>query len=108
MVVWLETSRRDAVVRVQDSGLGIDAQDLPHVFERFYRSDDARSGDGTGLGLAIARSIAEAHEGNISAQNSPEGGALFTLTLPLTSREAPASPEPGVSASGPVTTIRGT
>jgi two-component system sensor histidine kinase MtrB len=58
---------------------------LPHIFERFYRADKSRSRaeGGTGLGLAIARQLAQAHGGSLTAGNPPEGGALFTLTLPI-------------------------
>ena len=74
-----------ARLEVGDSGPGLAPADLPHRFERFYRADKARSSDGTGLGLAIGRWIAEAHGGRITAANVPEGGALFTVTLPLAS-----------------------
>jgi heavy metal sensor kinase len=78
-----------AWVRVDDDGPGIDAAQLPHVFERFYRVDAARagaSGDGAagghGLGLAIGRWVARAHGGDIRANNRPCGGASFELVLP--------------------------
>jgi two-component system sensor histidine kinase BaeS len=69
---------------VWDSGPGIPEQALPNVFERFYRADKARSRaeGGTGLGLAIARQLARAHGGRLEAANHPEGGAVFTLTIP--------------------------
>lgn len=72
-----------AVIEVRDSGSGIAPEDLPHLFDRFYRAARERSVEGTGLGLAIARWIAEVHGGRIVAANAPEGGAVFTLTLPL-------------------------
>jgi len=70
---------------VADSGPGIPPQDLPHVFERFYRGDRSRSrsSGGTGLGLAIARQLVEAHGGKISMENDPQGGARFTFVLPV-------------------------
>jgi two-component system, OmpR family, sensor histidine kinase CiaH len=74
-----------ARLEVRDTGPGIAPADLPHLFERFYRADKARSSAGTGLGLAIGRWIAEAHGGHIMATNAPEGGALFTVTFPLAS-----------------------
>jgi two-component system sensor histidine kinase BaeS len=69
---------------VQDSGAGIPAEALPHLFERFYRADKARSraDGGSGLGLTIARQLAEAHGGTLAAANHPQGGAVFTLYLP--------------------------
>jgi two-component system sensor histidine kinase CiaH len=73
-----------AVVRVSDTGGGIPPEALPHVFDRFYRVDKARSREagGTGLGLAIARWIAEAHGGSIHAQSSPGVGTTMTVELP--------------------------
>lgn len=72
-------------LRLRDSGPGIPAEALPHVFERFYRSDRARSRDkgGSGLGLAIARQLALSHGGSLSAANGAQGGAEFTLSLPV-------------------------
>lgn len=72
------------VFRVQDSGSGIPEDALPHLFERFYRADRARSRDegGTGLGLAISRQLALAHGGELFARNQPVGGAEFVLKLP--------------------------
>jgi signal transduction histidine kinase len=69
---------------VLDSGPGISPEALPHIFERFYRADRSRSRSegGAGLGLAIARRLAELHGGVLEAANRPEGGAVFTLTLP--------------------------
>ncbi len=74
-----------AVIRVQDKGPGILPEDLPHVFERFYRGTKARerSSGGSGLGLAIAKSIVEAHGGQIEAASAPGAGATFTIRLPL-------------------------
>ena len=70
---------------VSDSGPGIAEDTLPQVFDRFYRGDSSRSRKygGTGLGLAIARNLAEAHGGSLTADNSPDGGAMFTLRLPV-------------------------
>ncbi len=71
-----------AVLRVDDHGSGIRPENLPHVFERFWRADDAPVG-GTGLGLAIAKWIVEQHGGSIDVANRPEGGASFLVKLPL-------------------------
>lgn len=72
-----------AIVTVADGGPGLAEADLPHVFDRFFRADGARSTPGSGLGLAIARSIVEAHRGTISAENRLNGGAAFCVELPL-------------------------
>lgn len=77
--------RQDQVeVRVTDSGDGIPPEDLPHIFERFYRGEKSRSraGGGTGLGLAIARGIVEAHHGSIRVESTPGKGTVFIFTLP--------------------------
>ncbi len=73
----------DGVLRVRDHGPGIEDHDLPHVFERFYRSTEARSMAGSGLGLSIVAQVAATHGGTATAENHPEGGALLTLTLPV-------------------------
>jgi signal transduction histidine kinase len=71
-------------ISVTDTGVGIQPEHLPRVFERFYRVDPARSRDdgGTGIGLAIARSIVEAHGGRIVAKSDPGHGSAFTFDLP--------------------------
>ncbi|MDP8953200.1 MAG: PAS domain-containing sensor histidine kinase [Actinomycetota bacterium] len=78
---------RDGFVEtiVEDTGPGIAPEHLPHIFERFYRADPARSrvsGGGTGLGLAIACDLARAQKGDLKAENAKDGGAVFRLTLP--------------------------
>jgi len=77
----------EAWVSVRDEGPGISAEDLPHIFERFYRGDQARSGEGTGLGLAIARELVRLHGGRIWAEN--ERGAVLTFSLPLVAEPPP-------------------
>ena len=73
------------VITVADSGPGIPPEDLTRVFERFYRVDKSRSRPGgTGLGLAIVKHLVELHGGEARAENSPRGGAVFTITLPVT------------------------
>jgi signal transduction histidine kinase len=79
-----QSGKGEAVLTVRDTGPGIPAEALPHIFERFYRADRSRSRaeGGTGLGLAIARQLAEAHGGSLAASNHPQGGAIFTLVIP--------------------------
>ncbi|WP_030023401.1 sensor histidine kinase [Streptomyces monomycini] len=67
---------------VRDHGPGITAEDLPHVFDRFYRAETARALPGSGLGLAMARQIARAHRAELTAAQAPGGGALFRLRFP--------------------------
>ena len=80
-----------AEVRVTDTGEGIPAEDLPYVFERFYRADSARATDtgGAGLGLAIARRIVEDHGGEVFADNEPGAGAVVGFRLPIIERLEP-------------------
>jgi two-component system sensor histidine kinase MprB len=67
---------------VRDHGPGIAAEDLPRVFDRFYRAAAARGRPGSGLGLAIVRQVAESHGGSVHATNDPGGGARLTIELP--------------------------
>lgn len=85
VVVFVELVQEWLEIRVQDSGSGISAAQLAHIFDRFYRGDAARSRDrdGTGLGLAIARGVARAHGGDITLRSTPGQGAEFTLVVPL-------------------------
>ena len=69
-------------IRVQDTGSGISAEDLPHIFERFYRGDRSRALPGNGLGLCLARAIMHAHGGGLNAESRAGQGSLFTLWLP--------------------------
>ena len=83
ITVSLERADGQAIVRVRDTGIGIDRDDLQHIFERFYRADRARTRQGTGLGLAIARTLVERLGGHITAESSPGQGTTFSVTLPL-------------------------
>lgn len=70
---------------IQDEGIGIEGKDLNHIFERFYRSDEARNGKtgGSGLGLSIAKWIIDAHEGKVDVVSRPEFGSRFTVSFPM-------------------------
>ncbi|HWP29602.1 MAG TPA: ATP-binding protein, partial [Chloroflexota bacterium] len=88
----LELQDGQYAARVADTGIGIDPEDLPHVFERFYRSTKVRQEGGTGLGLAIAKWIAEGHGGRITVVSTPGQGSTFTVWLPI--------PEPALLGRG--------
>ncbi|MEA2398552.1 MAG: two-component system, OmpR family, sensor histidine kinase MprB [Thermoleophilaceae bacterium] len=77
----IEVTLKAGVLSVRDHGPGIDEQDLPHVFDRFYRAVDARKLPGSGLGLAIVRQVAEAHGGYARASNDPGGGARLEVSF---------------------------
>jgi two-component system, OmpR family, sensor histidine kinase MprB len=90
----IEVRVRAGTLAVRDHGPGIAEQDLPRVFDRFYRAPAARGRPGSGLGLAIVRQMAEAHGGAVYAANDPGGGARLTLELPpleMTADELAAS-----------------
>jgi len=83
--VWVRRSGRGVEVTVSDTGEGIRAEDIPHIFERFYRGDASRSrsrGTGAGLGLAIARGIVRAHGGDIQVESETGKGTQFTFHIP--------------------------
>jgi two-component system, OmpR family, sensor histidine kinase MprB len=80
------------VVTVDDQGTGIADADLPHIFERFYRSDVSRAMPGSGLGLSIVAQVAERHAGFVEAGRSPSGGTRMTFRLPGASSPKPAEP----------------
>jgi two-component system, OmpR family, sensor histidine kinase BaeS len=87
VTITLETAEHGISLRVADTGDGIPAEHLPHIFEHFYRTDAARdrARGGTGLGLAISRALAQAHGGRLTAwSEGPGRGTVMTLWLPLT------------------------
>ena len=86
----------DAVVAVADDGIGIRAEDAPHVFDKFFRASDAAATvGGTGLGLAVARDIVLSHEGTLHVESEPGQGSTFVLRLPLgVQQQAPATVKP--------------
>ena len=86
-----------ARIDVTDTGVGIDAAELPHIFERFYRGSRANEarGSGSGLGLAIVRSIVDMHGGTVSVESGPERGSRFTVHLPRDPRVIAGTPAAG-------------
>jgi two-component system, OmpR family, sensor kinase len=88
--VRVEAARENGQARitVADTGSGIDAADLPHIFERFFRGRNANGKTGTGLGLAIARWVAEQHGGSVHVVSAPGRGSSFTVVLPIVERSS--------------------
>jgi signal transduction histidine kinase len=82
--VQAETGPEAVTVTVRDTGRGIEPEHLPHIFDRFYRADPARSRStgGAGLGLAIAKNLVEAHGGTITVRSEPNRGSAFSFTIP--------------------------
>ncbi len=80
----LYRSESFAEVRILDTGMGIDKEDLPYIFERFYRTDKSRTraSGGSGIGLAIVKAIVEAHRGDIRVDSEPGKGSTFIVILP--------------------------
>src|SRR3989344_7224278 len=81
----LTKEQNKAVVKIIDTGVGIDKEDLKTIFDRFYRSDSNKNIKGHGLGLAIANSIIKAHNGKIEVHSTKDAGTTFTVTLPISS-----------------------
>jgi two-component system sensor histidine kinase MprB len=84
----IEVTVRDGELTVRDRGPGIDSDDLPFVFDRFYRAPSARGMPGSGLGLAIVRQVAEAHGGTVTAEAAEGGGTRMRLSLPAQNGDA--------------------
>ena len=82
--IYLMGEAQTAIIEVHDTGAGVDVEEIPFLFERFYRTDKSRNRavSGTGLGLAIVRSIARVHDGAVAAERLPTGGTCFRVTLP--------------------------
>jgi signal transduction histidine kinase len=85
VTVSLQRSRTHALIRIEDTGIGIDPDQLPHIFDRFWRADQARSQHqgGSGLGLAIAKTIAQTHGGDITVHSQLGQGSCFQVKIPL-------------------------
>jgi two-component system sensor histidine kinase MprB len=100
----IEVRLRDGELEVRDHGPGIDADDLPHIFDRFFRGARSRALPGSGLGLAIVRQVVEQHGGTVTAANAPGGGAEFTIHLPAISADAdqPVADKQAARVSAPL------
>lgn len=99
----VEVTVLPGLLAVRDHGPGFRSADLPHVFERFYRSDEARSTPGSGLGLSIVAEIAARHGGTVEAMNHPEGGAGVVVRLPaLPPPPAPPFPQGQGTGAAPI------
>jgi signal transduction histidine kinase len=85
LVVEPEPTLKGINVTVIDDGIGISTKDLPHIFERFYRSDKDRSGVGFGLGLPLVQGIVASHGGSISVSSQLSKGSVFSVFLPVRS-----------------------
>ena len=83
VVISTDRPGESVVAQVSDTGIGISKDDLPHIFERFFKADRSRSGSGTGLGLAIAKHIVQAHGGSIWVQSEEGKGSTFGFSLPF-------------------------
>ena len=87
--IFVKTSHhRKTEIYIKDTGIGVSPEDLPHIFERFYRCDQSRSQEGVGLGLSLARTIALAHGGDITVTSQTDKGSTFTVVLPMEGAES--------------------
>ncbi|HEY2494273.1 MAG TPA: ATP-binding protein [Paenibacillus sp.] len=85
IIIRLKTIEKRVEVEIKDSGIGMTEEELPRIFERFYKADKARSssGGGSGLGLSLVKKIVEIHEGHVTVESRPSEGTTFVVTLPL-------------------------
>jgi heavy metal sensor kinase len=82
ITVSVEEGEKGVIISVSDTGIGIAANDIPHIFNRFYRADKSRSETGAGLGLSLVLAIIQVHRGDIQVSSSPGAGSTFTIVLP--------------------------
>jgi signal transduction histidine kinase len=97
VTVTVRAEAETAVAEVRDTGPGIPPDDLPHVFDRFWRGTAARSVPGSGLGLAVVRELVTAHGGTVQAASPPSGGSVFTVRLPAAGGARSRRPPPAIS-----------
>jgi two-component system sensor histidine kinase MprB len=96
----VEVGLHNGTLTVRDHGPGFGERDVPHVFDRFYRSPDARRLPGSGLGLAIVKQAAQDHGGDATAGNAPGGGALLTVSFGSSINLSPATASPYIQPTG--------
>lgn len=82
ITISFRKSRKYFFIKIKDTGTGIKAEDMPHIFERYYTADKARNGSGTGIGLATVKEVMKNHGGDVSCTSKPGKGSVFTLYLP--------------------------
>jgi two-component system phosphate regulon sensor histidine kinase PhoR len=85
ITIQTDATDNSVTVHISDTGIGISKDDLPHIFERFFKADKSRSNSGSGLGLAIAKHIVQAHGGKIWVQSQEGQGSIFSFSIPITS-----------------------
>ena len=104
VTVRVAAEERSVTIEIEDTGIGIAQSDLPHIFERFYRADQARSREirGSGLGLSIARWIAEMHQGAIEVTSQVGRGSCFRVRLPLTALAPDRAPSLAEASPAPL------
>jgi signal transduction histidine kinase len=91
VTISIEASEDNLSIIVCDTGCGIAAEDLPKIFDRFYRCERSRSAAGFGLGLSLVRAIARFHGGDVCVASTAEKGSSFVVTLPLLASRSPSS-----------------
>ena len=91
-----EEAGNEVVIMVKDAGIGISPDDLPHIFEGFYRGKSDQTSEGHGIGLAVSRQIVEAHNGSITVESELGKGSTFVVRLPAVKpgTDPELSPEP--------------
>ena len=82
----LHSSLEGILLMVADTGIGISGEDLPHIFERYYRGDESRSGPGVGLGLPLVQGIVKSHGGSVTVESRLGHGSTFRVFLPFDSQ----------------------
>jgi heavy metal sensor kinase len=82
VTVSVDEGKKGMTISFRDTGIGVTADDIPHIFDRFYRPDKSRYEPGTGLGLSLVQAIVQAHGGDIRVSSSPGAGSIFTMALP--------------------------